>query len=92
MLWSKGKKGMEFIFGSIFLLIVVVAFRITKAQKRLQACIDNGTVIFDGISIEISEDLPEEQALKIKIERKLYLGYRRAIPGSSRLHQKNSQY
>ena len=85
-------KNMEWLYLIIFVLVVLVV-RAGKARNRLQACIDNGSVILneDGC-IEISSNLPPDQHKKIEVERRFYLKHARTFPGSMRLHKRNSQY
>jgi hypothetical protein len=76
----------------IFLLIWIAISRLTKAEKRLQRCIDNGKVIYDGIHIEFSENLTDEERCKLEKERGLFLLWTRNIRGIAKLHKRNSQY
>jgi hypothetical protein len=70
-------------------------FRVAVSRNRLQACIDNGSVIFDGqCSIEILDTLDDESKDKIHKERMLYLNFKRRNPEPKlfKLHRRNSHF
>lgn len=79
--------------GIIALMLFLVCMRAFKAQKRLQICIDNGKLKFDGVQIEICENLGRDESAKLELERDFYLRVKRlfkTIPGP--LYKKNSAY
>jgi hypothetical protein len=81
------------VIGLFILSYFVVGFRAFKAQERLQACIDNGKVLFDGIHIEFSEDLSESELKKLEFERDYYIKVKRALRTIPKgLHRRNSGY
>jgi len=68
-----------------------VGLRAFKAQNRLQACIDNGMVQFDGYQIEPSEGITADESDKIENEIRLYVKAKRTfIMLGLRLYLKNS--
>lgn len=70
-------------------------FRVAVSRNRLQACIDNGNVIFDGLySIEILDTLDNESKDIICKERKIYLNFKRrnGDPTIFKLHRRNSPF
>jgi hypothetical protein len=79
--------------GALILGYFMMCMRAFKAQKRLQICIDNGKVLFDGVHIELAENLTEVELKKLEFERDYYLKVRRltkTLP--DRLHLRNSAY
>ncbi len=89
---------MEFvvaIFAVIFAVVIITffaaGFRAFKAQKRLQACIDNGKVQFDGCQIVPSEGITDSDRAKIEYEIRFYLDAKRSFKDLGlNLYPKNS--
>lgn len=73
-------------------VIVLLSLRFSQCKSRLQKCIDNGTIIFDGITITIPDELDDKWKMKLELEREFYLKYTRTFQGIGQLHLKNSQY
>lgn len=77
----------------LFIAAVIAMFRVSKAGTRLQSCIDNGKVKFDGVHIELSESLTDSEIVKLTKERDLYIKARRAFKTfPEALHKRNSIY
>ncbi|WP_299945655.1 hypothetical protein [uncultured Microbulbifer sp.] len=86
---------MEIFIAALFFLfigVIVIAIRGKIAERRLQKCIDNGKVLYNGKSIELSESLSEYEKQRLEIERLLYLKSSRLMTGVFKLYNKNSQY
>lgn len=76
-----------------FSALFFAGFRASKAADRLQICIDNETIDFDGVTITIPSALPVQHRIKLERERYIYLNAARSLfRGASflRLHQKHS--
>ena len=60
-------------FSFIFLIFYLGASRTEKARKRLQACIDNGKVQFDGDLIMPTDGISESDRQKIEREIEIFI-------------------
>jgi hypothetical protein len=78
--------------GLIAFAFIVTALRGFTAQKRIQAYIDNGKVLYTGGCIEIAPNLPDSEVVKLQIERDIYIKTSRTMTGLFKLYRKNSQY
>ncbi|NOI31828.1 hypothetical protein [Vibrio coralliilyticus] len=85
---------MELFATALVVLIVgffAVGMRAFKAQNRLQACIDNGNVQFDGCQILPSEGIKDSDRAKIEYEIRFYIKAKRTFTTLGlRLYPKNS--
>jgi hypothetical protein len=68
-----GEKSMEFLIAILIIVaVVLIRKRARMSAIRLQACINNGSVLFDGKVIEIAEGISELSKGKIKREILIY--------------------
>ncbi|MDA0152199.1 hypothetical protein OH460_07795 [Vibrio sp. Makdt] len=79
------------IFAVGIIAFFAAGFRAFKAQMRLQACIDNGKVQFDGCQIVPSEGITDPDRAKIEYEIRFYLNAKRNFKDLGlNLYPKNS--
>jgi len=83
---------MEYLLTITFVIFLSYYWFVGRSVRRLQACIDNGKVNYDGVSIEIPESLSQDEKNKLKKERTIYLKATRLMPGVWKLHLRNSEY
>lgn len=67
-------------------------YRSEVARKRIQSCIDNGAVIFNGVTIKVSDKLSEKQQAEIEKEIEIYTKTRNSFKDFPKELERSKHY